>query len=534
MKTKMRVLALILTWCFLLAVVRLLIIMSDETYTQVGTSQSYATVEVARSRGTIYDCNGKSMTNATQYYRAAVVPSAEAVARLSELLTKTGLEELMAVLRTGKPAVVSCPGYFEAPGAYVHRYYSYYSGANVLSPHLLGYLNSDGDGVCGIERAFDSLLKAQGALKVSFCLDARGRALSGVEPIVSGEEFYHITQGVVTTLDTRIQRIVEEEAQKQLAKGSVVVMDAGSGEIRAAASYPSYCVTDVAASLKADDSPLLNRTLCAYNVGSVFKLCVAAAALEQGISAQQTFSCKGSISVGKTVYHCNNKTGHGVLDMRQALCKSCNCYFIQLAQSIGGEAVLSMAEAMRFGNALSLCDGVTAAAGSLPTAEELQTSEGALANFSFGQGRLLATPVQIAAMTACIASGGLYTTPTLIRATVDEHGEQTPYAVRKTTRIMKESNAKLLQSMMASVITEGTGSRAAAEGVLAGGKTATAETGWYVQSRAINQAWFTGYAGSACPQYVITVLAEDGSSGAVSAAPLFSAIAARMKQEGIL
>ena len=534
MKTKMRIIAILLTWCFILAIVRLLVIISDEKYSQVSTAQSFATVEVAESRGTIYDRNKKSLTNATQYYRAAVVSSPQAIACLSELLNDAGFSDLMAVLRTGKPAVVSCGGYFSAAGAYVHRYYSYYSGSNVLAAHLLGYLDSEGNGVCGIEKSFNSLLKAKDALKVSFCLDARGNALSGVDPIVTGEDYYSVTQGVVTTLDSRIQTIVEQEATKFLKKGAVVVLDVGSGEICASASLPTYQVTNVASSLKSEDSPFMNRALTAYNVGSVFKLCVAAAALENKITVQEEIYCSGRIEVDHTKYYCNNRKGHGLLDMEEALCKSCNCYFIQLAQKIGARAVFNMMQAMGFGKKQELCEGLTSSSGTIPELETLLQQSGALINLSFGQGVLMATPLQVTAMTATIANGGLYTTPSLIQATMDAKGNLTPYATKKTTRIMSTKTAALLRKMMVSVVEKGTGSKAACDTVTVGGKTATAETGWYINGKAINQAWFTGFVSQELPQYAITVLAEDGSNGASSAAPLFSAIVSRMKTEGVI
>lgn len=534
MKTKMRVIAILLTWCFILAIIRLLVIISDKKYSQVSTAQSFATVEVAESRGTIYDRNKKSLTNATQYYRAAVVSSPQAIACLSELLNDTAFSNLTKTLRSGKPAVVSCGGYFSAVGAYVHRYYSYYSEKNVLAAHMLGYLDSEGNGVCGIEKSFNSLLKAKEALKVSFCLDARGNALAGVDPIVTGEEAYSVTQGVVTTLDSKIQSIVEEESSKFLKKGAVVVLDVGSGEICASASFPTYEVTNVAASLTLEDSPFINRALTAYNVGSVFKLCVAAAALEHSVTAQEKFYCNGFIEIDRTRYYCNNRKGHGRLDMEEALCKSCNCYFIQLAQKIGAKAVFNMTQSMGFGKKQELCEGLFGSGGTIPRLEDLLQESGALVNLSFGQGVLMATPLQVTAMTAAIANGGLYTAPSLIQATMNTKGELTPYATKKTTRIMSVKTAALLRQMMVSVVERGTGSKAACHDVTVGGKTATAETGWYIDGRAINQAWFTGFASQELPQYAITILAEDGVSGASSAAPLFSSIVSRMKAEGIL
>ncbi|MBQ9106924.1 MAG: penicillin-binding protein 2 [Clostridia bacterium] len=531
MKNRLRIVSIILTWCFLLSIVRIMHIMTEPKYADAEASQSYATVEVAKSRGTVYDVNMKPLTNTTFGYRAAVVASPEVVTRLSEILDATGFDEIMSILKKGKPTVVSTKSYFEAEGAYVHEYYDYYSAGTVLSPHMLGYLDSEGHGVCGIEKAFDDLLFPKGALKVSFCLDARGTALAGIDPIVTGEDEYSVTAGVVTTLDKTVQQVVEETAAAMLSKGSVVVLDVGNGEIRASCSVPSFSVTNVGASLGSDNSPLVNRSLAAYNVGSVFKLCTAAAALDCGISASCEYTCKGYVDIGDTRYWCNNKTGHGVLDMDGALRRSCNTYFIKLAMDTGAGNVYTTAKSFGFGSKTELCAGVVGIAGNMPELPELLSNNGALANFAFGQGELLATPLQVASMVAAISCGGLLTQPSLIKGTVNREGDVTAYSTNRTVRVIKKSSAELLKSMMVSVVTEGTGKNAAVEGVTIGGKTATAETGWYVDGAEITQAWFAGFFPAEAPRYAVAVLAEGGSSGAASAAPVLAAIVQRLREK---
>lgn len=143
-------------------------------------------------------------------------------------------------------------------------------------------------------------------------------------------------------------------------------------------------------SLTAPDSPLLNRTLSAYAVGSVFKPVVAAAALEAG-EGDFVRDCPGYDSRNGQVYRCAGSVPHGLVGLGGALEKSCNGYFIELGRRLGPERVRQMAAALGFGKGQDIAAGLRASAGVLPEAETLE-NEGQFANFCFGQGELLATP----------------------------------------------------------------------------------------------------------------------------------------------
>lgn len=170
-----------------------------------------------------------------------------------------------------------------------------------------------------------------------------------------------------------------------------------------------------------------------YNVGSSFKLAVAAAALEEGISPAFSVNCVGGITVAGRIFYCHNRAGHQETDLRRAIEQSCNPYFVKLGQAAGGEQILGMAKALGFGRSTELAPGLTAAAGTLPTESDLQNLH-ELANFSFGQGKLTATPVQIAAMVSAVANGGMAVTPKLVLGTTADGQtvdyQQQPAAVR--------------------------------------------------------------------------------------------------------
>lgn len=110
-----------------------------------------------------------------------------------------------------------------------------------------------------------------------------------------------------------------------------------------------------------------------------------------------------------------DSTAHGELDLEGALAHSCNCYFINAARVLGGQEILSMAYNLGFGSAQEFGRGLWTATGELPTLQSLGNAR-ALANFSFGQGELTATPLQVCAMLNAVASGGQYTAPSCWRA----------------------------------------------------------------------------------------------------------------------
>ena len=183
-----------------------------------------------------------------------------------------------------------------------------------------------------------------------------------------------------------------------------------------------------------------------------------------------------------------------------------------------------MAENLGFGASAELAPGLFSAAGNLPGSSEL-SSKAALASFSFGQGKLLATPVQIAALAAAVANGGFSVTPKLVLGTTDENGKLSAAPIYEKNRVMSEAAAKKLREMMISVVEEGSGANAKPNRGGAGGKTASAQTGQYDKDgNEIVHAWFAGFYPAEEPKYAIAVFAEGMNSGSDFAAPVFKKI----------
>lgn len=512
-----------MTFFAMILVLRIYSLAFSEDLTHTATMQSSYVVDICTTRGAVYDCNGQRLTDKESELVAAVSPSAEAAEILAENISGRQRTAILEQLREGKPFLCNL-GKQRIYGEEITVFsVSSRYGSHPTASHIIGHLNYEGVGVSGIEQAFENELAAAGEqVKVRYGVDIQQKPLEAVTPQVIGTS-EPVKAGVVLTLDKDIQQLTEVIAGQMLEKGAVVVMDVESGQLRASASVPAYDPNNLAASLDDENKPFLNRAFCAYNVGSTFKLAVAAAALEQGISTDFTVDCVGGTEIAGRMVYCHHRAGHRQTDMEKALEQSCNPYFIALGREIGAESILTMAQNMGFGQESEFADSLLSAAGNLPSLRQA-SSPLALANLSFGQGELLATPVQIASMISSIANGGKKVQPQLILGwtedgTVPEpslHGEQ---------RIFSERTAEILQDFMVEVVEEGSGINAKPDNGMAGGKTASAQTGIYRDDGSeIVHAWFGGFYPAEEPKYAIVVLAEGMESGGSYGAPVFKRI----------
>lgn len=499
--------------------------------TQAGYVPSSKSIEIAQIRGTIYDCKLRTLTNSEQEYTAVAKPTAQAAIQLEAMLSPEVLEAARERMRKGSPVAYKTErptaGGEDVKIVATPKRYS----KSRLACHVIGYTDSQGQGISGIEKAYDTLLNSgNSTVTARFFADARGDMLlgSGIEILTEGNS----STGVVLTIDRTVQRITEEALDAAgVEKGCAVVMEVESGAIRAMASRPSFDADNIAESLDASDSPLINRALLPFSVGSVFKPVVAAAALESGITADFKYECTGNAEYSGVIFNCHKKDGHGTVDMKSAVADSCNTYFAALAMQVGRDKLIQTAEKFGFGTETVLANGIKSKAGNLPKAAELD-SKAAIANISFGQGSLTATPVQICAMTAAIARGGEYVPAYLIEGEVDENGEMIRaehYTERK--KIISAGTARLLTDFLREVVTNGSGKRAKSEIVTSAGKTATAQTGKSDENGEIYNAWFSGFFPAESPKYAVVILKENGGEGAVSCAPVFKEISEKIYEE---
>ena len=443
---------LLLALCGVL--LRIFVIGQGEQYRQTAAAQSRYTLSAGTARGNIYDCRLRPLVNESEKTVLAVDPTPAAMTALRQGLSAEQFEEIYPLLQSGRPVLLPSDFPISGEGITALQVPQRYS-ADQLAPHIIGYINGEGRGICGIESGYEEqLTRWGGEITVRYTVNA-WRQATGQAPEVTDPTDH--TAGIALTLDKDLQTIVEREGAV-LGRGAVVLLEAETGAIRAMASFPGYDVTDVAAALEAADSPLLNRATAAWNVGSIFKVCVAAAALENEVELPENYCCEGFYRLGDHSYFCHERAGHGTLDLQQAMQLSCNPYFVELGQRTGAQALLRMAQRLGFGAGSQLAEGVNSSAGSLPTLA--QATPGELANLSFGQGRLTATPVQVAGMLAAVANGGYAVQPTLFAGRSFDGKILQSDPAGEPIRVMNTETAETLRALLVSVVEEGTGYRA--------------------------------------------------------------------------
>lgn len=524
----------IVAFCVMMALTfglafRVLDLSQGEQLAQAAELQSTYTLRVSSARGTIFDTNMEPLTNTEKTYKAAIVSTPEALNFVANHFSPQEAASIRERLSQEKPILVNLSGPAE-PCDGVLVFETSAGSDPQLAAQTLGYLNGDGEAVSGIQKAYDQWLSQAGKdVLVRYKVDALGRTLTGEQPEVENYKEEN-RQGVVLTLDKRLQTIAEEVAQETMDTGAVVVLEIPTGEIRAMASVPTFHAENLEESLKNSDGPMVNRALAPYNLGSVFKLVSAAAALETG-NDDMVYLCEGTTDYAEHTFQCIGASKHGEVDLQRALSVSCNCYFINLSPRIGGSPLLEIAERLGFGKNFVLAAGIENQPGTLPTLDSLQ-SPAALANFSFGQGDLMATPLQIAAMINAIVNDGNYVQPRLLEYTTDADGRPVhTYESAPSVSAMSKQTANTLRDYMVQTVATGTAGTGMPAHGGAGAKTATAETGWIQDGHTVIQAWYAGFYPAEQPRYVIVVLAEDGKTGSGTCGPIFKQIADRIYEE---
>ena len=406
-----------------------------------------------------------------------------------------------------------------------------------LAAQLLGYVgrDRDGDGAADGEKFhfFQPELRGRAGLETYY--DSYLRGVPGVDALTVDANGYAIrTESVEEpqkgldlrlALDAELQRV----AERALAgcAGACVALDPRTGDVLVFASAPGYDPNDFVPTLDpalyrrlADDpaEPLLNRASGgAYAPGSTFKPVTALAGLSAGHSAAATYPCDGVFRLGQMRLRCSSRWGHGEIDLRHALMKSCNPYFCSLAAEIGTNALLRAARAFGLGAKTGLDLGVDRA-GVVPDADwKMRTYRerwfaGDLVQMSIGQGMLLASPLQMARVAGAIGTGFLVT-PRL-RADAPVERRRLPF---------REGDLRIVREGMRMVVagdgdSRGTGWRGG-DGVpvAVSGKTGTAEVGRGERRR--KNTWFIAYAPSEGPRIAVAMVVENGDSGGGTTAP---------------
>ncbi|MFF1652850.1 penicillin-binding transpeptidase domain-containing protein [Streptomyces sp. NPDC058255] len=381
----------------------------------------------------------------------------------------------------------------------------------------------------------------------TFLENAEDSILSGTDPMLAPLPLWNdITRAqnpggkVVTTLNEAAQRAAYEGLGSR--RGAVAAIEPATGKILALVSTPSYdpaelsgtgsAVTRAWARLNgAADKPMLNRAIRqTYPPGSTFKVVTAAAALEAGVVKDvdtPTTSPDPYRLPGTTTSLTNEIEGCEDASLRYAFEWSCNTVFAKLGVDVGLSDMANTAANFGF-NDRKLRIPYSVA----PSNFDLRLDKAQLALSSIGQFNTRATPLQMAMISAAVAGGGSVKTPYLVERTTSKGGA-TLYTHGPSTlhQAMNPTTALRMRELMADVVTEGTGTRAAIPGATVGGKTGTAQHG--VDNSALPYAWFISWAqadDSMEPAVAVAVVVEDAAarrgdiSGGGDAAPIAKAV----------
>lgn len=387
------------------------------------------------------------------------------------------------------------------------------------------YLLDDEVGRAGLERAYEDSLAGHPGLERQR-RDARSRRLAEPEVLRPSEP----GQNLYLSIDAELQAYAQELLRGRT--GTVLLMEAETGALIVAASSPTFDATRPGASMLPDGREVgwLNLGVRGqYPPGSTFKIVGAAAALAAGISPDATYQCSGAYYLDgwSRPFHCAHRYGHGPVDLVHSLEGSCNVYYFKLAEELGPEPLRQMAAKFGFG-AETGTDLAGEKAGSLPRLGQLQPGE--RTNFSIGQGKLLATPLQVARSYAAVANGGWLPTPHVVESVGLERETAKPQDHPRASLGVPRQHLAVIAEGLYDVVnrTHGTAYKAGfPRRWQVAGKTGTVERG-----AGMEDAWFAGFLPYGAPTHVFVVHLEDveGHGGDV-AAPVAKQLLARFLGE---
>ena len=392
----------------------------------------------------------------------------------------------------------------------------------------------------GLELTFESDLRGTaGSVNVLFSPDGKRLSEETLRRPVPG-------RNVVTTIDYNIQKYCENALKKGARNGGAyVIMDIRTGDILAMASNPGYDLNQFIPGIHPEaykklledkKLPLFARTFRGqYPPASTFKIVTALGALNSTkVTSRTSYDCDNAMSIGDRVFRNWNKNGEGSMNVITAIKRSCNTWFYQAALDAGSDSILNMAQHMGFGERTGIPLNAEAM-GFVPTNawmmqhEGHKLSQGDLANISIGQGRVLATPLQVCQCMAALADGVEMKQPRLVKQVQDVSDHvvmATEVSVKRRVDLNMDDRGVVVKGMVAVVSGDnGTGSAADIKYAQIAGKTGTAQ---WKPAEDRNLAWFTGFLPANNPVYAFAVVYEgapgENVSGGKIAAPMVAEV----------
>jgi penicillin-binding protein 2 len=406
-------------------------------------------------------------------------------------------------------------------------------------------------GQAGIESAYNRALMGRDGLR-RVIVNSRG-----VEVAEAERKAPRGGPSLTLTLDAELQKAMERAFAGRA--GSAIALDPATGEILAMTSTPAYDPNQFTTGLDAavwsrlstdPANPLMNRVIQGqYAPGSLFKVVMAVAALEEGVITPETsFYCPGYLSIYNTVFRCHKAAGHGVMDVRRAIAQSCNVFFYQLGVRLEIERIARHAKRLGLG-AVTGVDLPHEASGLIPSPEwklgafKTPWYAGETVSVAIGQGQVTVTPLQMARVAAAIANGGRLVQPHLVKALgttplpaceTPSKDDDPPCWLPARDLGLRPTTLSVVRDGMRAVVDGGTGWRARLPGVAICGKTGSAQV--VAHARLVRSGgsenlqphgWFIAFAPADKPRIALAVLVEHGGSGGEAAAPVAHEILAQ-------
>ena len=436
------------------------------------------------------------------------------------------------------------------------RQYAY----GTLASHVLGYLKQwekgdissadkrafdhyigDEKGIAGVEATMDEYLRGPEGRK-TVLKDEKGRTIGMLDYTKPGTG-----ARVELSIDARIQFLLENTLRRA-GRAAGVVMEVNTGEVLAMASVPDYDPNVFIPSISREKfieyssnpqlSPFTNRTIASFEPGSTMKIPTAIAGAVQGI-AGNTFSCDGFVPFGNHKIGCwlYNKNGgrHGSLRLPEAIQQSCNPYFNKMANKMGWKAMVDGCSLVGFGKKTGVelpneDPGILPGSRSWRTARPGAVMTPALtAMMSIGQGDMLASPLQMAAMVSTVANGGKFYQPRVVKKVTANGGEVlVPDSPRLEVDLLqsgvKESDLALIREGMRKAVNEagGTAGKVRMKDIVVAAKTGTAQT--TDKGKKSNNSWIISFAPFDKPRYAVVILVQAGGSGGGVCGPLVNTV----------
>ncbi|MBN2059297.1 MAG: penicillin-binding protein 2 [Deltaproteobacteria bacterium] len=557
----------------------LLQIVNGEAYRTQSENNRIRLQKVPPPRGMIFDRNMELLVDNRPSYNLYIIPEdiTDREMLIKSLHSLVGLSPALINERLGyarqhyafKPILIKRnitrrelalieTNLFNLPGVRIQvepqRNYIYHE----LASHVIGYLGEISDsqlksgkytghdqgdfvGKYGIEGLWQQKLNGtKGGRQVE--VDAAGRILrnlSSQAPIPGNN--------ISITIDRELQALAESLLKDK--KGAIVALDPNNGEILALVSKPAFDPNIFVGGIEKDewgkvssnkDYPLQNRAISGqYPPGSVFKIVIALAGLEEGIiDPEEELTCTGSFSLGNHTYGCWKKYGHGRVNFLRALQESCDVYFYKVGKRLGVDVIAKYANNFGLGSKTGF-DLDYEKTGLVPTSDwklrrfGVPWQAGETISMSIGQSFLLVTPIQMAGVISAVFNGGYIYQPKIIKQVgMDENTYDSSPVIRNKLKA-KPENLALIKRALSGVVNapHGTGSRARIEGVEVAGKTGTAQVIALDAEKSLGKdqeipeefrdhAWFVAIGPVEDPKLALAILIEHGGHGGSAAAPI--------------